>query len=186
MEVETMINGVEVDRLRETIEAVKGKPELGKFRFRAENRWIDGSHNRTRIQGFYGAGGEDTSRSEPFLLDNDEPEVLLGKNRGANPGEQVLHALAGCLTSGFVFQAAAAGIPIEAVESRIEGEIDLRGFLGISDEVRNGYQNIRVTFKIKADAPREKLEELCRLAQARSPVLDTVSHPVTVTVSLAE
>jgi len=186
MEVETMMNGVDVDRLRETIGAVKAKPELGKFRFRAENKWIDGSHNRTRIQGFYGAGREDSSRREAFVLDNDEPELLLGKNRGANPGEQVLHALAGCLTSGLIFQAAARGISIESVESRLEGDVDLRGFLGISDEVRNGYQGIRVTFKIKADAPREKLEELCRLAQAHSPVLDTVSHPVPVTVSLAE
>jgi uncharacterized OsmC-like protein len=110
--------------------------------------------------------------------------VLLGEDHGPNPVEYVLHALAGCLTTSLVYHAAAQGIRIDEVESTYEGDIDLHGFLGLSDEVRNGYQNIRVTFKIKADAPPEKLEELLLLAQKRSPVFDTVSNPVSVTVSL--
>jgi uncharacterized OsmC-like protein len=178
-----IVNGVDVDRLVGTIEAIGQKPELAAFRFRATNRWVQGGHNQSTVQGFYGAGQEDASRKRAFVLDNDEPDVLLGTDRGANPVEQVLHALAGCLTTSMVYHAAARGIRLEEVESQLEGDLDLHGFLGMSDDVRNGYQRVRVTFRVKADATDEQITELGRLAQARSPVFDIVSHPVPVTVT---
>ena len=179
------INGVNVDQLFSTINAIKENPGLAKFKFRANNQWVNGGRNRTSIKDFYGAGREDTTRIKTFVFDNDEPEVLLGQDNGANPVEFVLHALAGCLTTSLVYHAAAQGIKIDAVESRFEGDLDLRGFLGMNEDVRNGYQNIRVTFKIKADAPEEKLKELCELAQKRSPVFDVVTNGVPVKVQLA-
>jgi uncharacterized OsmC-like protein len=180
----TTINGVNVEELFKTMDAVKKTAAIAKFRFRADNTWIEGGHNRTSIRNFYGAGEEDTSRKTPFILDADEPKVLLGTDRGANPVEYVLTALAGCLTTSLVYHAAARGIAVEEVESHLEGDLDLRGFLGLSEEVRNGYENIRVTFKIKADATEEQLRELVQLAQNRSPVFDIVSHPVPVSVEL--
>ena len=116
-QTQTLINGVPVDRLVETIEAIDAQPSLGESHFRATNRWINGALNRSTIQGFYAAGEEDTTRTEPFVFDNDEPPVLLGENRGANPVEYVLHGLAGCITTTFVYYAAAQGVELEAVES---------------------------------------------------------------------
>lgn len=178
------INGVDVEKLFSTIDAIKENPGLAKFEFRANNRWINGGHNRTSVKDFYGAGREDTSRQQTFVFDNDEPGVLLGEDNGANPVEFVLHALAGCLTTSLVYHAAAQGIKIDAVESKFEGDLDLRGFLGMNEDVRNGYEDIRVTFKIKSDAPEEKLKELCELAQKRSPVFDIVTNRVPVDVQL--
>lgn len=180
------VNGVSVDELFKTVDSVKKNKSIAKFSFRADNTWIDGGHNQTSVRNFFGAGGEDTSRKTPFILDADEPKVLLGTDRGANPVEYVLTALAGCLTTSLVYHAAARGIAIHEVKSHLEGDLDLRGFLGISDEVRNGYDNIRVSFKIKADASAEQLRELVELAQRRSPVFDIVSHPVPVNVELKE
>jgi uncharacterized OsmC-like protein len=177
------INGVDVDRLFGTIDTIEEKPAIAKFQFRAANRWLGGGLNRSAIQGFYGAGREDATRTRPFVLDNDEPDVLLGTDQGANPVEYVLHALAGCLTTSLVYHAAARGIAVEEVESTLEGDLDLRGFLGLSDEVRSGYERVRVKFRIKADATPEQIDELCRTAQRRSPVFDIVSHGVPVSVS---
>jgi uncharacterized OsmC-like protein len=184
MSEQKIINGVNVDQLSGTVDIIKEKPGIAKFNFRAQNKWLDGGLNRTTVKDFYGAGQEDTSRTKPFVYDADEPSVLLGEDRGANPVEYVLTALAGCLTTSLVFHAAAQGIKLDEVESKLEGDLDLRGFLGLSDKVRNGYENVRVTFKIKGDAPEEKLEELVKLAQKRSPVFDIVSHPVPVSVQL--
>jgi hypothetical protein len=116
-----VINGVDVDRLGATIQAVQQNLSLGAFKFRATNRWISGGHNRSTIQSFYGAGQEDTSRKKPFVLDCDEPPVLFGKDHGANPYEFVLHSLAAGLTTSLVYHAAARGIHIESVESTLEG-----------------------------------------------------------------
>jgi uncharacterized OsmC-like protein len=180
-------NGVDIHRLAGTIRAVEADPSLAEFRFRAHNRWIDGGHNRSTIQGFYGAGQEDESRTGAFVYDNDEPDVLLGRDNGANPVEYILHALAGCLTTSIVYHAAARGIRIERVESWLEGDLDLQGFLGVSDDVRRGYDAIRVRFAIDAPgATREQLEELVQMGPRFSPVFDTVTNPVAVSVSLAE
>lgn len=179
-----MINGVDVQRLTDTIEALSTQPELASFKFRAKSKWINGGHYQSTIQGFYGAGQEDISREEPFILNGDEPEILLGQNKGPNPVEFVLHGLAGCLSTTFVYYAAAQGVKIDAIDYTLKGDIDLRGLLGISEEVRPGYQNIDVTFHVQSDAPVEKLKELVKLAQSHSPVFNTVTEPVPVNVQL--
>ena len=178
------LNGVNVQQLVDTVNAVKADPDIARFRFRAETDWIEGGHSRTKIQGFYGAGQEDTSRTKPFIIDGDEPPVLLGGNAGANAVEAVLHALASCLAVGFVYNAAARGITVESLGFRLEGDLDLQAFLGLSDRIRPGYQNIKVTYRVKADAPREQIVELCDYVQKTSPVLDIIRNPVPVTVAL--
>jgi len=173
-------NGVDVSALFATIDAVKADTGLAGFRFRASNRWIDGGHNRSTIQSFHGCRQEDRSRTEPFVMDNDEPPVLLGTDAGANPVEYVLHALAGCLTTTMVYHAAARGIDIGAVESELEGDLDLRGFLGLSDEVRKGYSEIRVTMRVQSAADAGILRNLAQY----SPVFDIVSRSVPVQLSV--
>lgn len=179
------VNGVNVDALFDTVNAVKSNAQIAKFKFRAKNQWKGGAHNRTTVNDFDGAC-QTHRRSRPHVFDKDEPPVLLGEDRGANPVEYVLAALAGCLTTSLVFHAAARGIEIEEVESTYEGDIDMRGFLGVDEKVRNGYQDLRVNFKVKGNAPQEQLEELVQLAQKRSPVFDIVSHGVPVKVQLAK
>jgi uncharacterized OsmC-like protein len=180
--IETVRNGVDTEQMYGTLDAIKGKPELGIFQFRASNRWLGGAHNRTVIKGFYGAGQEDESRAEEFVLDAGEPAVLLGVDTGPNPAEALLHALAACLTTSLVYVAAARKVHLSEVESVLEGDMDVRGCLGITDEVRNGFTNIRVHFTVKGDAPAEKLREVVERAQARSAVFDMVSHGVPVAV----
>ena len=178
--VNHMVNGVDVARLGQTVEAVQREPSLAACQFRAVNRWVGGGHNRSTIQGFYGAGEEDRTRAAAFVLDADEPPLLLGKDQGANPVEFVLHALAACLTTSMVYHAAARGIRIDSVESRLDGDLDLRGFLGVSDNVRRGYQQIRVKCQVTSDAAADELQQLTTY----SPVFDIVSNPVPVSVSI--
>ncbi len=178
-------NGVDTQVLFATLDAITAQPEIADFQFRATNRWIGGAHNRTVIQHFRGAGGEDTSRAEPFTLDAGEPAVLLGTDTGPNPAELVLHALAACLTTSLVYVAAARGVTLTEVTSTLEGDIDLRGALGLARDIRNGYRDVRVRFTVRGDAPPEKLREVVERAQARSAVFDIVSHGVPVTVDLA-
>lgn len=174
-----VVNGVNVSQLMANIAAIQQTPSLAGFNFRITNRWLDGGLNRSTIADFDGTG-QTHLRREKFTVDADEPPVLLGEDRAANPVEYVLHALAACLTTGMVYHAAARGIRLEEVESRLEGDLDLRGFLGISDDVRRGYQGIRVTFRVKGDATPEQLQELCKF----SPVLDIVSNPVPVSIHI--
>jgi uncharacterized OsmC-like protein len=175
-----VINGVNVERMGGMIQAVQQDPNLASFQFRAKNRWMTGGHNSSTIQSFYGAGQEYMTRKKPFVLDSDEPPVLLGTDQKANTYEFVLHALAAGLTTSLVYHAAARGIHLESVESTLEGDLDLQGFLGLSDKVRRGYKEIRVHFAIKSDAPAEQLYELIRF----SPVLDIVSNPVPVSIQV--
>jgi uncharacterized OsmC-like protein len=184
-QIPTQVNGVNVDQLIATVNAIQQNPDLARFQFRAHNEWIGGGHSRTSIQGFYGAGQEDTSRSRPFLVEGDEPPVLLGGNAGANAVEAVLHALASCLAVGFIYNAAAQGINVESLSFDLEGDLDLRAFLGLSEDVRPGYEGIRLTYRVESDAPREKILELCDYVQKTSPVMDIIRNPVPVTVSLA-
>jgi uncharacterized OsmC-like protein len=177
-------NGVDSEQMYGTLDAIKATPELGVFQFRAHNRWIDGAHNRSTIQGFYGAGQEDTTRAEAFTIDAGEPAVLLGSDTGANPAEHLLHALAACLTTSLVYVAAARGVRLTEVESTIQGDMDVRGALGLSDEVRNGFEKISISFRVKGDAPPEKLEEVVERAQARSAVFDMVTNGVPVDVGV--
>jgi uncharacterized OsmC-like protein len=180
---EQMVNGVNVSKLFETVKVIKEKPEIAKFNFKAKGKWINGGHNRTTINEFYGAC-QTFKRSQPFVFEKDEPPVLLGEDHGANPVEYVLAALDGCLTTSLIYHAAAQGIKIDEVETSFSGDLNLHGFLGLNENIRNGYEKIKVTFKIKADASKEKLHELVQLAQKRSPVFDIVSNPTPVEVSL--
>jgi uncharacterized OsmC-like protein len=177
------LNGVNVSQLFGNIDAIKDAPVLGKFKFRANNKWINGGHNQTTIDNFHGIQQEH-DHADPFKLDADEPPLLLGEDIGPNPVEYALTALAACVTTALVYHAAAKGIKLNAVESRLEGDIDLRGFLGISDDVRRGYENIRIYYKIDADVPDEELEELIQMGTKYSPVFDTFTNPVTVTAQL--
>ncbi len=179
----TTRNGVDTSVLFATLDAIKQQPELARFQFRASNTWLGGAHNRSTIQGFYAACQEDTSRSQAFTIDAGEPAILLGTDTGPNPAEALLHALAACLTTSLVYVAAARGVPLTRVESTLEGDMDVRGALGLSDEVRNGFERIRVSFKVEGDAPADKLREVVLRAQQRSAVFDMVSHGVPVLVS---
>ncbi len=178
-------NGVDTEVMFGTLDAIKAQPALGKFQFRARNRWIDGAHNRTTIKDFYAAGQEDTSRLEAFAIDAGEPAILLGTDTGPNPAESLLHALAACVTTSIVYVAAARGVHLTEVESTLEGDMDVQGALGLSDDYRNGFEQIRVSFRIKGDAPEEKLREVVDRAQKRSAVFDMVTNGVPVTVDVA-
>jgi uncharacterized OsmC-like protein len=177
----SLVNGVNVDQLVATVNAIKANPSLARFTFRAHTEWAGGGHSRTKIQGFY---AEDTSRARPFILEGDEPPVLLGGNAGPNAVEAVLHALASCLAVGFAYNAAAQGIQVEQLSFELEGDLDLHAFLGLKDSVRPGYEGIQLTYRVKADAPREKIEALCDYVQRTSPVLDIIRNPVPVTIRL--
>jgi uncharacterized OsmC-like protein len=177
------LNGVDVAQLVETVGAIQADPTLATFRFRASNTWLSGGHSRTAIRGFWGAGAEDTSRKEPFLLEGDEPPVLLGANHAPNAVEAVLHALASCLAVGVAYNAAAQGIIVRGQEFDLEGELDLHGFLGLSPDVRPGYSEVRVACRIDAAAPQQKIDELLAYVQATSPVLDILRNPVAVTIT---
>jgi uncharacterized OsmC-like protein len=170
-------NGVNVTALFATIDAVKGNQDIARFQFRARNRWMGGDHNRSTIDAFDGAC-QTLKHASTFTMDNGEPAVLLGADAHPNPVEYVLHALAGCLTTTMAYHAAARGIAIEAIESRLEGDLDLRGFLGLSDTVRKGFHAVRVKMRVKSSAPATALRELAKF----SPVYDIVSNSLPVEV----
>src|SRR5689334_20740193 len=177
----TTINGVAVDGLFSTIDAVKATPSIAKFRFRIRNQWESGSRNCSTVAAFSGANQE-LSHPKPFTLEADEPAILLGKDLAANPVEYLLHALASCMTTSMVYHAAARGVEIERVESSFEGDIDLHGFLGLDPSVRKGYQGIRVRFGIRASVPDDQLQEIVQLGARFSPVFDSLTNGVPVSV----
>jgi uncharacterized OsmC-like protein len=177
-----MRNGVDTATLFATLDAVKADPEIAKFRFRATNAWVTGTHNRSTIHGFHGAKQEMTHR-EPFTFNADHPPVLVGTDNGPTPAEYLLHALAACLTAGIANIAAARGITLTEVSSTVEGDIDLLGILGLSDEVRNGYQQIRVSFTLRGDDP-EKLRSVVEQSRRRSAVFDVVTNGVPVSIDV--
>src|SRR5919204_3290404 len=175
-------NGVDTATLFATLDAVKGDTEIAKFRFRATNRWVSGTHNRSTIYGFHGAKQEMTHQ-EPFRFDADHPPVLVGGDNGPTPVEYVLHALAACLTAGMANIAAARSVNLTEVSSTVEGDIDLLGILGLSDEVRNGYQQIKVSFTLRGDDP-EKLRMVVEQSRRRSAVYDIVTNGVPVSIDV--
>ncbi len=175
-----VVNGVELDTLLETVNAIKADPELGASRFRARNVWLSGNRNRTTVTGFYGAKQE-IAHQQTFTMDADEPAILAGRDQAANPVEHLLHALASCLTTSMVAHAAVRGIHIEELESELEGDIDLQGFLGLSDEVPKGYTDIRARFRVKTDS--ENLAQVKALAQF-SPVFNTLTQGTRVEVKV--
>ncbi len=178
-----LINGVPVNELFDTIDAIKETPAIAKSQFRVKNKWIKGGHNHTTIKDFFSVQ-EERAHKKPFELDADEPPLLLGEDKGPNPVDYLLTGLAACMTTGLVYHAAAKGIEITSVESRLEGDLDLQGFLGISPDVKVGYQNIRVYFKIEGDLSEEQKEELIEMARKYSPVYHTVSNATPISVKL--
>lgn len=174
-----LTNGVDVGALFDTIAAIRQDPEIASFRFRATNRWLGADRNRTTVAGFYGAKQEQP-HAQAFEMECGEPAVLLGADRGANPVEFLLNALIGCLTTTMAYHAAARGIEIEAIDSTLEGDLDLRGFLGISPDVRKGYREIRVTMRVKSKASPALLRELAQY----SPVFDVCSRALPVKVEV--
>lgn len=178
-----IINGVNVTQLFATIDQIKENSEIAKFKFRARNQWVEGTHSQATVKDFFGALKEDDSR-DPVVFDLDEPPILLGTNQGTNPVEYLLVALSGCLTTAMVAHSAAKGIEIKGIQSRFEGDIDLQGFLGISEEIPVGYQAIRVFFKIDADVSEAEKEEMVKMAQKYSPVFNTISRSAPIEVKL--
>lgn len=176
-------NGVDTPTLFATIDAVRAQPALAKFQFRVSNRWVKGTKSRSRMESFSGAGGVHAHKGE-FAYDADHPAALVGTDEGPTPVEFLLHGLAACITAGIASVAAARGVTLTEVTSRIEGDINLLGVLGLSKDVRNGYERIRATFDIKGDAPAEKLREIVAQSQARSAVFDVLTHGVPVEVAV--
>jgi uncharacterized OsmC-like protein len=174
-----LVNGVDVDALKEKADALKQNPALAGFHFRTHTEWLGCGHSRTTVTEFYGVG-EDIAHDRPFVLEADEPHILLGTDEGANPVEHLLHALVTCLTGAMVYHAAIRGIEIQELEADVEGDLDVRGFMGLDPKVRKGYQNIRVTFRAKSDASAEKLAECARF----SPVLDVVMNGTNVDLKI--
>lgn len=177
---DSFVNGVNLDILKGTVAAIQDDPELGVCHFRATNQWVDGAQNRSTVTGFYGAKQE-IAHKQAFNMVADEPPILAGNDDGANPVEHLLHALASCLTTAMIAHAAVRGIEIEAMESRLEGDIDLNGFLGLNSETPKGYIGIRASFRVKA--AQKDLETIKSLA-AFSPVFNTLVSGVAVDVSV--
>lgn len=177
------LNGVDVPTLFATLDAVRETPKIAQFQFRARNTWRAGTHSSTEISGFHGAL-QDMEHEHVTFLDSDHPAVLVGADNGPTPVEYVLHALASCLTAGIANIAAARGIRLDRVSSTVEGDIDLLGLLGLSDEVRNGYSGIRVTFEIHGDADDETLRGLVEQSRRRSAVYDALVNPTPVEVEV--
>jgi uncharacterized OsmC-like protein len=177
------LNGVDTPTLFATIDAVKAQPELAAFRFRATNQWQTGNHSRTSIHWFHGAGS-DQQHVREYTVDADHPEVLVGADNAPLPVELALAALAACITGGIGNIAAARGVKLTRVESVVEGEMDVQGILGLSDQVRNGYKNIRADFTIEGDAPPEKLRQIVEQSRARSAVFDIITNPTPVELTI--
>lgn len=177
-----IVNGIHMETLQGTVHAIEQEPDLGQCKFRARNTWLGGNHNRTTITGFYGAKQE-IAHKQQFELHADEPPILAGSDEGANPVEHLLNALAACVTTSMVAHAAVRGIHIEELESELEGDIDLRGFLGLANDVPKGFTDIRVKFKVKADV--DNMERLKRLT-AYSPVLNTITQGAKVDIQVEE
>ena len=180
-----LVNGVNVDGLILSINAIKEDSSVAKFNFRAKNEWVNGSESRTTINDFYGAGKTHV-RSKPFVFTKDEPPVLLGNDHGANPVEYALTALAGCVTTTLVFHAAARGVKINKIECTLEGDIDIRGLLNLDENVKVGYESIQINFKIDSDASDKTLQELVELGKKHSPVANTITNATPVNISLSK
>lgn len=177
------LNGVDTESLFGTIGVVRNQPDLARFRFRATNTWVSGTHSRTTMGTFTGAGA-DHEHQATYAFDGDHPTVLVGTDEGPAPVEFLLHAIATCLTAGIANIAAARGVELRSVTSTVEGDIDLQGILGISDRVRNGYEAIRVHFDIDSPADPEAVRAVVEQSRARSAVYDVLVNGTVVDVSV--
>jgi uncharacterized OsmC-like protein len=176
-------NGVNVEALLAAREALKNAPDAANFTWRASCKWLNGTHSRSTVQGFQGLGEEHKHKTE-FAFETDHPEIFASEDNGATPVELVLVGLASCLTAGVAAVAQNRGIQLRSVEAKLEGMMNLYGILGIDSDVRNGYEDIKVTFKIDADASKKDIEALVAQSQKRSAVYDIVTNPTNVTVEV--
>ena len=174
-------NGVNVEALVEAREALTNAPEAAEFKWRASCEWKNGTHSHSTVESFFGLGDEQKHR-KTFAFDADHPEVFASEDLGATPVEYVLVGLASCLTAGVAAIAQYRDIQLKSVKATIEGDMDIQGILGIDDEVRNGFEGIRITYDIDADASREDIEAVVAQSQKRSAVYDIVTNPTNVTV----
>ncbi len=176
-------NGVNVQALLGAREALTGAPEGAKFQWRATCDWVNGTHSRSTVKSFFGLGSEQSHKTE-FTFDADHPELFASEDNGATPVEYVLTGLAGCLTAGIASVAQMRDIQLHSVTATLEGSMDLQGILGIDGDVRNGFDGIKVTFKIDADATEDEIKALVAQSQKRSAVFDIVTNPTNVTVEV--
>ncbi len=176
-------NGVNVEALLAAREALRDAPQAAKFTWRATCKWQNGTHSQSKIEGFRGLGDEQKHRTE-FSFEADHPEVFASEDNGATPVEYVLVGLASCLTAGVATVAQNRGIQLRSVEAKLEGSMNIQGILGIDSDVRNGYDDIKVTFHIDADASKQEIEALVAQSQKRSAVYDLVTNPTNVTVEV--
>jgi len=183
MAMTTVNNGVNVQALLDAREALKGAPEATKFTWRASCKWKNGTHSKTSVESFFGLGEEQKHKTQSSF-DADHPEIFASEDNGITPIEYVLVGLASCLTAGVAAVAQNRGIQLRSVESQLEGKMDIRGILGMDSDVRNGYDDIKVTFKIDADAPKKDIEAIVAQSQKRSAVYDVITNPVNVTVEV--
>ena len=180
----TVDNGVNVQALLDAREVLKGAPEAAQFTWRASAKWENGVHSTTTVEKFFGLGQEQTHKTET-VFSADHPEVFAAEDQGITPIEYLLVGLASCLTGGIASVAENRGIKLNSVESTVEGAHDIRGILGADSDVRNGYNGIKVTFNIDADASKEEIEALVAQSQKRSAVFDALTNPTDVTVEVA-
>src|SRR5258705_7859777 len=183
MAMTSVNNGVNVQALLDAREALKGAPDAAKFAWRASCRWQNGTHSKTKVGSFFGLGQEQQHKTESSF-EADHPEVFASEDRAITPIEYVLVGLASCLTAGVAAVAQNRGIQLRSVESKLEGKMDIRGILGVDSDVRNGYDDIKGTFKIDADASKDEIEALVAQSQKRSAVYDVITNPVNVTVQV--
>jgi uncharacterized OsmC-like protein len=177
-------NGVNVDALLAAREVLKGAPQAAKFKWRASCKWQNGTHTVSKVQGFHGLGQEQKHKTE-FSFEADHPEIFASEDLGATPVEMVLVGLASCLTAGVAAVAQNRGVQLRSVEAKLEGSMDIQGILGIDRDVRNGYDDIKVTFNIDADASKKDIEAIVAQSQKRSAVYDIITNPTNVTVEVA-
>jgi uncharacterized OsmC-like protein len=170
------VNGVNVDQVMNLIGGIEADNEKSKFQFRLNNQWVDGGLNRSQIKEYFANGREDDTRKKPFIVDSDEPAVSAGRDSAPNPMEYVLHSLAACLTTTMIYHAAVQGIEIKSVESSLTGNMDVRGMLGLSDEVRKGYDRVQVHMLVDSTEKASTLKELALF----SPVHDIISRSLAV------
>jgi uncharacterized OsmC-like protein len=175
-----VLNGVDVSALESTVAAIKVNAEIAKFNFRAVNRWMGGDKNRSTIKEFTGALSEQREGVQAFVADNGEHPILLGHDEAPNPIEWLLHAMIGCMTTATAYHAAANGIAIQAIDSEIEGDLDLRGFLGMSGDARKGLNAIRVRMRVRTRADASTIKSMASM----SPVLDVVSRAMPVSIAV--
>jgi uncharacterized OsmC-like protein len=180
---ENTLNGIDVEGLMSTIDAIRAKPDLANFKFRARSQWLKGGHSRTTITDFDGAA-QTHRHSKPFVVETDEPIVLLGGDRAPSPVVYLLHGLAGCMATAIAYHAAARGISVEQIETQLEGDIDLRGFLGLDEKVRPGYKQIRVKMRLKAEGDEKQLKEIAQFGATYSPVYNVITSAIPVEVEV--